>query len=449
MAQRLWDKGGEAVDSLMQELTVGDDPVVDRELVCFDCMGSAAHARMLSSVGLLSKDDLGKLISVLKEVYFEGQSKSFEIPNELEDVHTALETRLVERCGEAGRRIHAARSRNDQALLTMRLYERDSVVYFLNELVEIFEILRLRYDELKDVPMPGYTHLQPAMPSSVGLWLHCWIENILDLTLSGLQLLERLDSNPLGSGAGFGSSLKIDRTLVAKLLSFSKVQRSYIDVNNSRIRDAHLFLRFTSEIAGMFEKLACEFMMYLSKEFSFFNLPAQLCTGSSIMPQKQNPDIVELLRGRAARVRASEQELILLGCKLPVSYHRDFQYSKAPVIRARQELGAMCLMAKLILSRFSVNHEKLASVMYDELYATYDACREVEQGKPFRDAYRATAAKVKEGKLNRRELEQDFQNIKQDTDAGAKAAFLDSEKLFQQVNQWKGRLDNMAKNIFS
>jgi argininosuccinate lyase len=448
MAQKLWDKGGEAVDQLMHELTVGDDPIVDRELVCFDCLGSAAHAKMLASVGLLSKEDLPNLLNVLAKVYEEGKVNKFDIPRELEDVHTALETRLVASCGEAGRRIHAARSRNDQALLTMRLFIRDTLVSFLEELVEIKDILSSRYLELKDVPMPGYTHLQPAMPSSLGLWLHSWLEAVLDLSSSGLQLLERLDSNPLGSGAGFGSSLKIDRKLVADLLGFSRVQRSYIDVNNSRTRDALLFLRFTSEIAGMFEKMACEFMLYLSKEFSFFALPAQLCTGSSIMPQKQNPDIVELLRGRASRVKASEQELIFLSSKMTVSYHRDYQYSKAPVMRASSELKAMCEMAKLVLAKFSVNNDRLNEVMYDELYATYDACREVQKGKPFRDAYKETAARVKDGKLDRQELEKDFQQIVKETDSGVQAAKEELAAITSQITSWRGKLNKLINEAF-
>ena len=234
MAKRLWDKG-EPVNARMQFLTVGDDPQIDLRLVPHDALGSAAHAKMLSKQGILAEEASKKLILSLKKIYEEGQRGEFEIPFELEDVHTTIEDRLQRDCGEIGKRIHAARSRNDQVCLAVRLYMRTEVSRLLAELLSCLDTLQARFSELKDIPMPGYTHYQPAMPSSVGMWLHSYYEGFLDFANDGILLIDSLNVCPLGSGAGFGSNLDIDRNYVSNLLGFRGIQRSVIDVNNSYV----------------------------------------------------------------------------------------------------------------------------------------------------------------------------------------------------------------------
>ncbi len=421
MGKRIWDKG-EVVDQLMHELTVGNDPELDRNLVSADAFGSAAHARMLRKVGLLTSDDCRVLLKELSEIAALGSKGLFPIPRELEDVHSAIESRLIEKCGEAGRRIHTARSRNDQVLLATRLFIRRKVLSDLEVCFSLADTIATRFSELCDVQMPGYTHMQPAMPSSFGMWLHSWYEGLLELMRCGISLLKELDSNPLGSGAGFGSSLRIDRAYVAELLGFARVQRSFIDVNNSRGRYETRYCSWACELASLFEKFASDVMLYTTREFGFIELPNELTTGSSIMPQKRNPDVVELLRARASKVRGAQWELQSLTAKLPSSYNRDLQYTKAPFFRASEELTSILQMAGLIFARFSVRRERVSDCLHEELYATYDACREVTKGQPFRDAYRATAERVKSGKLDISELKKDFELPQQETKDGMKDA---------------------------
>ena len=447
MAKKIWDKG-EAVDQLMHELTVGNDPVLDLHLVCSDAVGSAAHARMLHKVGLLSESDCKSLLSALGQIFEEGAKRGFSIPQELEDVHSAIEARLIERCGEAGRRVHTARSRNDQVLLAVRLFLRRQVLADLNSLLALSDTIAQRFDELADVPLPGYTHMQPAMPSSLGLWLHAWYEGILELCQDGLRLLDVIDSNPLGSGAGFGSSLKIDRAYVAKLLGFARVQRSVIDVNNSRGRYEERYLRWALDISALFEKLACDVMFFCTKEAGFFSLPHELTTGSSIMPQKRNPDVVELLRARPSKVRGALAELQSLTAKLPSSYNRDFQYSKEPLFRGAGELKCIVQMAGLVLARFSVNRERLESSMHDELYATYDACREVQKGQPFRDSYRATAEKVKTGTMEVSSLKKDFALPQEESKIAMKSALRDISVLKSKTSEILENIERIERSVF-
>ena len=446
--KRLWDKGDPSND-LMRELTVGTDPVIDRELVYFDCVGSAAHARMLFRCGYLSEADLKNLIPVLREIAELGKEGRFDIPAELEDCHTAIEGVLAEKCGEAGKRIHTARSRNDQVLLAVRLYLRDAIVNGLRYLSEIGDRLKIRFEEIGAIPMPGYTHLQPAMPSSVGMWLHAWYEGILELSREGLHLLEVVNVNPLGSGAGFGSSLKIDRGYVASLLGLSRIQRNPIDVNNSRGRYEERFLRWSVDIAALFEKFAWDVLLFSTKEFGFFSLPVSLTTGSSIMPQKRNLDIVELLRGRASRVRGALHELQGVTMKLPSSYHRDFQYTKEPLIRATHEMDRVYGMMSLIVENLLVDEARLASMMHTDLFATYDANREVALGMPFRDAYKLTAQRVKNGTLDVASLKSDFDSIAKEISVSMNLAVDEFTTVKRETKSWQEKLERVERGIFA
>ena len=393
MSKVLWDKGY-SIDERMQQLTVGKDIILDKELVIWDCIGSAVHAKMLHSIGLLTRDELSGLLVELKKIYERGQKKEIEIPFELEDVHNVIENILSENLGDIGLKIHAGRSRNDQILVTTRLYLRNMLLEWIGALIHIIHVFFTRYDEVKNIGMPGYTHMQPAMPSSVGMWLHAFIEGLLELIQEGLMLYEIVNKNPLGASAGFGSNLNLNRELTTSLLGFLKVQRSPIDCNNSRGRYELKIVQFGAAAASLFEKFACDVMLYTTREYGFFKLADGLTTGSSIMPQKKNYDIAELLRGRASKIRSAASEIEWIIAKLTSSYNRDFQYTKEPVIRADHEFRDIIDMVDIIISNLQVNQERLNEVMYPDLYATYEANRLAESGVPYRKAYREVARKV-------------------------------------------------------
>ncbi len=446
-SSRLWDKG-EGVDALMQKLTVGDDYLLDRELVEWDCVGSAAHARMLSEIGMLTSNEADRLVAALKVIRREGQAGTFTIPFELEDVHTALEARLSAELGDIGKKIHAGRSRNDQIMLVMRLYLRNAVLQRLSELVELSGEYLQRCADVGEIAMPGYTHMQPAMPSSVGMWLHAFAEGLLECLRDGLSVLELLDSSPLGAAAGFGSSLPLRREGVAQLLGFSRVQRSPIDVINSRGRIESRYLHWLSQVGAVLEKFAWDMLLYSSKEYGFVSLPGNLTTGSSIMPQKHNLDICELSRAKAARLRASLVELMLVTGKLPSNYHRDLQYSKEPVLRASREVRELCLMSALVVKHLIVNEDRLRAAMHAELYATYEADQLAQQGVPFREAYQRTAKAVTTGSIDAAKLKARFEPIQVAVRSGIAAAQAELTALGLQIAAETKRVHVTEEQLF-
>lgn len=397
---RLWHKG-QPLDELIHAFTVGDDPIWDLKLVHADLLGSAAHARTLHRAGLLSDEELKNLIAGLRAIDAAHQEGRFTIPRDLEDCHTAIEAELIRSCGEAGKRIHTGRSRNDQVATAMRLFLRARVVRIL-ELLKAFVSTTLhRIDCDGRIDMPGYTHMQPAMPSSVGQWLHAHVEAALDQIVAAFALFERLDACPLGTGAGFGVPLNLDRPYTAELLGFARVQRSPIDVQNNRGRMELYFARFAADIGAFLEKLASDLLLFSTAEFGFFSLPSELTTGSSIMPQKRNPDVLELMRARSSRLRARAIELELLIAKLPSSYHRDLQLTKEPAFRAADEAEELLRVAERVVATFEIHQDRLVAAMRSELYATEAAFQMVTAGTPFRDAYRQVAADLAAGRFNR------------------------------------------------
>lgn len=447
MAKRLWDKGG-SLDEAVQQFTVGNDPILDLELVRWDCFGSAAHAQMLGRVGILKPKDVSALLGALLEVREQALAGTFVIPAELEDGHTAIEAALVERLGESGKRIHAGRSRNDQVITAMRLFERARLLDLLLELSRWSAAMSKRADEIGSIDMPGYTHLQRAMPSSIGMWMHAFIEGALSAMRHGLAVLEGLDANPLGAAAGFGASLPLDRELTASLMGFSRVQRSPIDVQNSRGRLELRLLHWCEEVASLIEKLAWDMQLYFSEEFGFLDLPNELTTGSSIMPQKRNPDVLELLRARAARVRGAAGELAWVVAKMPSNYHRDYQYTKEPVMRALRETKESLAMITRVTEAFSVNREALQAAMTPELYATYYAYRLVQSGKPFRDAYRETAEKVAAGSIDIEALRADAEAIKAQAVAGISEAGREVAQIAAKLRELKQGLEKREAGAF-
>ncbi|MEP0766112.1 MAG: argininosuccinate lyase [Fimbriimonadia bacterium] len=428
MPKPLWDKG-EKVDERMRRLTVGDDPVLDLELVPFDCLGSAAHARMLASIGVLTEDEADRLVHALATIIEQWRKGEFEIAPEEEDCHTAIERELTRLVGDAGKKIHTGRSRNDQVLLAVRLYLRDRALKWIDSSCALADAFLSRRDELGTIPMPGYTHLQPAMPSSLGLWLHAFVEGCLDLVRQGFRLLDSLDECPLGSAAGFGVPLTLDRVMTARLLGFARPQRSVVDIQNSRGRHEGRFLAWACEIATLLEKFACDLSLLLTREFGFFRLPVELTTGSSIMPQKHNPDLAELLRGRAARVRGAASELAMVAAKLPSNYHRDLQYTKEPLFRAVRETEAMMEIAVLLVEGIRPDEDRLRAAMTDEIYVTYQAYRLLGEGMPFREAYREAARLYAEGAMDMDALRTDFEIVREQSDSEAREAIVELAEL--------------------
>ena len=446
--KKLWDKGI-SVDTRIHKFTVGNDYIIDHDLLTWDCIASAAQSLMLCSIGVLTQKEDASLRKCLQEVIELNSNKQFAISLEQEDCHTAIENYLVTQVGEAGKKIHTGRSRNDQVLVAMRLYLRNLVIRDLGLLEDLLSALIERYQEIGHIPMPGYTHMQPAMPSSVAMWIHSVIEACLALQQEGLTVLELLNVNPLGAASGFGSSLALDRELTSKLLGFSKPQRNPIYIQNSRGKYEQKYLHWATEIASMIEKFAWDMILYSSKEFAFFSIPQEFTTGSSIMPQKENPDVLELLRGSAAKLRAAEQELLWVRAKLPSHYHRDYQYTKEPVMRSSSVIADIIEVTTLVCERFSVNSTKLSNAMTDELYATYAVYREVKSGKPFRTAYLETAKKIHSGEITRTEYEKDFTPIKEAVSEEFKSALSEFDENKQKLRKWVTIEQKVEQEVFA
>jgi len=397
---RLWDKG-QPLDELIHRFTVGDDPIWDLKLVHADLLGSAAHAHTLHRAGLLSDAELKQLLAGLRAIDTAHKKGRFEIPRQLEDCHTAIEAELTRICGDTGKKIHTGRSRNDQVATAMRLYLRTQVVAMLELMATLVRTALDRIERDGRIDMPGYTHMQPAMPSSVGQWLHAHVEAALDQMRAALALSARLDSCPLGTGAGFGVPLDLDRAHTAELLGFARVQRSPIDVQNSRGRMELYFARLAADVGAFIEKLASDMLLFSTAEFGFFTLPSALTTGSSIMPQKRNPDVLELMRGKSARLRARAIELDLVIAKLPSSYHRDLQLTKEPAFRAADELDELLRVTERVVATFDIHASRLTAAMRPELFATEAALQLARSGTPFREAYRRIATELAANRFER------------------------------------------------
>lgn len=396
MTKRLWDKGIE-LNSLVRRFTVGDDPRLDLHLVHFDCLGSAAHARTLERAGVLKTDEADRLVAELGRIDALAAEGRFAIPDELEDCHTAIEAHLTAALGELGEKIHAGRSRNDQVATAARLTMRHHAIQWTDEITETIAAVTERIRRDGAIPMPGYTHMQPAMPSSVGLWLHAFAEALLEQLHAAGHLLEQLDRCPLGTGAGYGAGLPLDRRHTAELLGFSCEQRNPIDVQNSRGRMEIYFVRVAADLAAAVERLACDLLLFTTAEFGFFGLPEGLTTGSSIMPQKKNPDVLELVRAQAGRLRSRQHELEMLVAKLPSGYQRDLQLTKGPMIDAAREIADLLPITRLVVGSLTIHHDRLQAAMRPELFATHAALELVQKGMPFRQAYRQVAESLRSG----------------------------------------------------
>ncbi len=384
---KLWQKDY-SLDSLMEEFTVNKDYILDQQLVVADALASIAHARGLMSIGILSEDELSHLEEALQEVIRMGGEGSFPITAQDEDCHTAIEGFLTNKVGEAGKKIHTGRSRNDQVQTALRLWMREFALKLCRETGSFAKSLLEFAKQHEFVPMPGRTHMQIAMPSSVGLWAASFAEELYDEAQHLMQLSWTLDQSPLGSAASYGVPLPLDREFVASEMGFSRVQNNVLYANNSRGKFEAMLLDSCDYIALTISKLAQDLILFTLPEFGYFSLPQELCTGSSIMPQKKNPDGLELARSRSALVSSSAMAVKSIIRSLPSGYNRDFQDTKEPLMQGTRATWQLVAIMGRMLSGLVVNEEALTKACVPSLYATDVVLNKVLEGGNFRDSYK-------------------------------------------------------------
>lgn len=444
---KLWAKDIET-DKTMERLTVGDDRVSDSHLMPFDCLGSAAHAQVLNHCGVLTNEETSILLKALKELHAEALRDSTKIPDTFEDVHSYLEFKLTEKLGDVGKKIHTGRSRNDQVILAMRLFLRSAVLTTIESLGHVAEAFSARFKKDKDLLMPGYTHLQPAMPTTTGAWLHAFLEGTLELMRDGFALLNAMNTNPLGAAAGFGSSLPLDREFSSVLLEFDRAQRSFIDIQNSRGRYEDRFLYWCTQIGAVYEKFAWDVELFCTREFDIIKLPDSLTTGSSIMPQKKNPDIVELLRARCGMMRGIHAQLQWTAAKLPSHYHRDYQLTKSPVMQGVREIRNILDSVLLIVPAFEFKVDSLRAKIHPELFATYEAYKLVRQDVPFREAYKKTAEIAMQGNFKPTDYKNEIATIASEVERYESFSVSELLESKARIYEWDARLQRMAAKVF-
>ena len=396
MAGKLWDKGYEP-DKMIEEYTVGDDRELEMRLARYDVEGSLAHIAMLETIGLLTAEELEKLTAGLKEIAAEIEAGRFEIEPGTEDVHSQVELMLTRRLGDAGKKIHSGRSRNDQVLVDLKLFLRDELRQVADAVKRVFDRLQEQSETYKEVLMPGYTHLQIAMPSSFGLWFGAYAETLADDMRLVAAAWHIANQNPLGSAAGYGSSFPLDRTMTTRLMGFEELHYNVVAAQMSRGKSERAAAAAIAAVAATIGRLAMDVCLFMSQNFGFVSLPDELTTGSSIMPHKKNPDVFEIMRGRCNRLQSVPNEIALLTTNLPVGYHRDLQLLKDILFPATATLAECLAMCDFMLQHIRVRENILDDARYDYLFTVEDVNRLVLQGVPFREAYRRVGEQVQAG----------------------------------------------------
>ena len=396
---KLWSKEGTSTSALIERFTVGRDKDFDVLLAEYDVLGSLAHTEMLESVGLLSKEDLALIQNGLQQILAEIRAGSFRIEKDVEDVHSQVEGLLTDRIGEAGKKIHSGRSRNDQVAVDIKLYLRARVLAIRDEVRELFDQLIGLSGKYKDKLLPGYTHLQIAMPSSFGLWFGAYAESLID----DLELLaaawQVTNKNPLGSGAGYGSSFPLDREMTTRLLNFRTLNYNSVYAQMSRGKTEKIVAMALASVAATVGRLAMDCCLFINQNFGFISFPSELTTGSSIMPHKKNPDVFELIRAKCNRIQSTPNELTLLIDNLPSGYHRDLQLTKEILFPAIEE-GLSCLqMTRLMLDHIEIRDHILEDEKYRYLFSVEAVNQLVNQGIPFREAYRQIGNAIDKGEF--------------------------------------------------
>lgn len=393
---KLWQKGA-AAHQKVDHFTVGKDREYDLQLAAYDCEASMAHANMLAKIGLLSSQEAEQLNQVLKELQAEAKNGTFTIEEEHEDMHSKIEHVLTERLGDLGKKIHTARSRNDQVLVAMHLYLKDELKTIKSQVVDLFDLLLALAEKHKAELIPGYTHLQVAMPSSVGLWLSAYAESLIDDLHFWESAYKIADQNPLGSAAGYGSSFPIDREFTTQALGFEQLKVNAVAAQMSRGKLEKSTAMAFASIGSTLAKLSMDICLYMGQDFNFISFPDELTTGSSIMPHKKNPDLFELVRGKCNALQALPNQLALLTTNLPSGYHRELQLAKGPIIEAVQEIKACLDILLFSLPNLQVNKNITEQKKYDYLFSVDTLNAEVRAGKPFRDAYRDLGNAIEAG----------------------------------------------------
>jgi argininosuccinate lyase len=396
---KLWSKQNTSTSQQVETFTVGRDKEFDVLLAEYDVLGSLAHTQMLESVGLLGKEDRDLIHRELNNILGVIREGAFVIEKDIEDVHSQIEYMLTQRIGDAGKKIHSGRSRNDQVAVDIKLYLRAQVLHLKDEVKELFDLLIHLSEQHKDKLLPGYTHLQIAMPSSFGLWFGAYAESLIDDLELMAAAYHIVNKNPLGSGAGYGSSFPLDRELTTRLLGFASPNYNSIYAQMTRGRSEKVVATGLASIANTLGRLAMDCCLYINQNFGFISFPSELTTGSSIMPHKKNPDVFELIRARCSRIQATPNELTLLVSNLPSGYHRDLQLTKEILFPAIEEGKACLQMTRLMLSNIQIKDNILDDEKYKYLFSVEAVNELVNKGVPFREAYRQVGNDIEKGQF--------------------------------------------------
>ncbi len=396
---KLWDKGFK-VDKAIEAFTIGNDNVLDLELAPYDVLGTMAHITMLAEVGLLEKKELPKLKKELKKIYITALKGLFTIEPGVEDVHSQVEMLLTKAMGDAGKKVHAARSRNDQVLVDLKLYGRAKTIEIATLTQKLFDAFIKQSETHKNVLLPGYTHLQVAMPSSFGLWFGAYAESLSDDMEMLATAYKMTNQNPLGSAAGYGSSFPIKRKLTTQLLGFEDLHYNVVYAQMTRGKTEKTVAAAMASLASTLGKFAADACLYMSQNFSFITLPKEFTTGSSIMPHKKNPDVFELLRSKCNAMQAVQFELAMMTGNLTSGYFRDLQLLKEKYIYLFKEMKACLEMALLMVPNIGVKKDILKDDKYVYLFSVEEVNRRATNGLPFRDAYKQVGIEIEEGNFN-------------------------------------------------
>jgi len=395
---KLWEKGI-PVNKAIEEFTVGKDRELDLYLAPFDILGSMAHITMLESVGLLEKQELPVLLQELKKLYQIAIDKKFVIEEGVEDVHSQVEFMLTQELGDLGKKIHSGRSRNDQVLLDLKLFTRDAIREIVESTSSLIDILLQHAEETKTVLMPGYTHLQIAMPSSFGLWFSAYAESLTDDLELMLSAYKITNQNPLGSAAGYGSSFPLNRQLTTDLLGFAKMNYNVVYAQMGRGKVEKIVSFALANLAGTLSKMAFDVCLFMSQNFNFVSLPVEFTTGSSIMPHKKNPDVFELIRAKCNKLQGVPNQISLMINNLPSGYFRDMQMVKEVFLPSFKELNDCLNIAALAIENMTVKENILNDSKYDFLFSVEEVNKLVLQGVPFREAYKMVGEQIESGKF--------------------------------------------------
>lgn len=394
---KLWQKDNNTTSEWIEKFTVGKDNELDIVLAEFDVLGSLAHTEMLESIGLLTKEELDLIHTALKKILSEIKQGQFKIDDGVEDIHSQIELMLTQRIGEAGKKIHSGRSRNDQVLVDIKLYLRHEVKEIAGKVNSLFNQLIQLSETHKSKLLPGYTHLQIAMPSSFGLWFGAYAESLVDDMELLIAAYNVANKNPLGSGAGYGSSFPLNRTKTTELLNFKTLNHNVVYAQMTRGKTEKIVAVAMASVAATLSKLAYDICLYINQNFGFITFPDNLTTGSSIMPHKKNPDVFELIRAKCNKLQALPNELTLLINNLPSGYHRDMQLTKESLFPAIVELKNCIETTELMLNHIQVKDDILKDEKYKYLFSVEILNEEVLAGVPFRDAYKKVGKAIEEG----------------------------------------------------